>query len=80
MQLAIELNITATQILTDSSSLNSSSAELVDDVATATEEVEQLEQAVMDDTETIASATNAASQSIMLSADILRRVTVINVS
>ena len=80
MQFAGQLNRRADRVLSNVTSLNSSAAQLVEDIDTATTEVDQLEQAVMDDREAISELTNTANETIVLSKEVLDRITVVNVS
>ena len=80
MQLAIQTNNRVNLILSNATSLNSSSAELAVEVVTATGEVDRLEEAAMDDERAISTLTCTANDTILLGEDILQRITVINVS
>ena len=77
--MAIEVSMRSSQLLSDSSSLNVSSAELVDDVAVATGEVMELDRAVTSDQDAIAETSSVARDTITLTADIMSRITTINV-
>jgi hypothetical protein len=74
------VNSNAELSLSNAISLNSSTTELVDDVAMATDEVDALDQAVADDRDAIATVTCVANDTIVLAEDVLGRIQQISVS
>lgn len=80
VQVATRVNSSAGQTLSNAVSLNSSTAELADEVATATSEVNALDQAVANDKEAIAIVTCVANDTIILAVDVQERIIQINVS
>ena len=77
--MATQANSSAAQTFSNAVSLNSSTAELAEEVATAIGEVDALDQAVTDDKDAIATVSCVANDTIVLAEDVLGRIQQINV-
>ncbi len=74
------MNSRAGKILSNATSLNTSTAELADEITMATSKVDQLQQTVEDDKAAVAVVSSAANDAVDMAADLRERIVSINVS
>jgi methyl-accepting chemotaxis protein len=79
IQLADQVNQSASGALDNATSINSTAQELANDVSMATAEVDQLEQTVREDQEAITMATDTATESIAVANNLTEQITTIQV-
>ncbi len=80
LQVATNASLSANQLLLDAQALNYTATSFASNISQASSNVDQLEDTVRDDTDSIAMVTDTANETISVAADLTTRLLVINVS